>query len=46
MDVHYISPSEEDLYRAMAKYTEWLDSQILVVSQSFMHQPHSSAPPH
>ncbi len=28
MDVHYISPSEEDLHRAMAKYTEWLDGSI------------------
>ena len=28
MDIHYMSPSEEDLHRAMAKYTEWLDSQL------------------
>jgi len=27
MDVHYMSPSEDDLHRAMARYTEWLDSQ-------------------
>ncbi len=29
MDVHYMSPSEDDLHRAMAQYTEWLDSHIL-----------------
>ena len=28
MDVHYMAPSEEDLHRAMAKYTEWLDGQL------------------
>jgi integrase len=28
MDVHYLAPSEEDLHRAMAKYTEWLDVQL------------------
>lgn len=28
MDVHYMSPSEDDLHRAMAKYTEWLDGQL------------------
>jgi integrase len=28
MDVHYISPSEDDLHRAMGLYTAWLDSQI------------------
>jgi len=28
MDIHYMSPSEDDLHRAMAKYTEWLDSQL------------------
>ncbi len=28
MDVHYISPSEEDLHRAMSTYTAWLDGQI------------------
>jgi integrase len=27
MDVHYISPSEEDLHRAMGIYTAWLDAQ-------------------
>ena len=29
MDVHYLVPSEDDLHRAMAKYTEWLDGQML-----------------
>ena len=28
MDIQYMSPSEDDLHRAMAKYTEWLDSQL------------------
>lgn len=28
MDVHYISPSEEDLHRAMGLYTACLDGQI------------------
>jgi hypothetical protein len=28
MDVHYMSPSEDDLHRAMARYTEWLDIQL------------------
>jgi integrase len=28
MDVHYISPSEEDLPRAMGIYTHWLDIQF------------------
>jgi hypothetical protein len=29
MDIHYLAPSEDDLYRAMAKYTEWFDGQLL-----------------
>ena len=29
MDVHYMAPSEDDLHRAMTKYTGWLDSHIL-----------------
>jgi len=33
MDVHYISPSEEDLHRAMAIYTTWFDAQIQSVAQ-------------
>ena len=34
MDVHYISPSEEDLHRAMSKYTAWLEDQIASVSKN------------
>jgi hypothetical protein len=32
MDVHYISPSEDDLHRAMGIYTAWLDAQIQSVA--------------
>jgi len=28
MDVHYMAPSEDDLHRAMGRYTEWLDGQL------------------
>jgi integrase len=28
MDVHYLSPSEEDLHRAMEIYTAWVDAQM------------------
>jgi len=28
MDVHYMSPSIEDLHRAMAEYTEWFDDKL------------------
>ena len=28
MDIHYITPSEEDLRNAMQTYTQWWDSQI------------------
>jgi integrase len=34
MDVHYMAPSEDDLHRAMAKYTEGLDGQLLNVIQN------------
>jgi len=34
MDVHYMSPSEDDLHRAMARYTEWLDGQLQSVSET------------
>jgi integrase len=34
MDAHYMSPSVEDLHRAMARYTEWLDGQFANVSQN------------
>jgi integrase len=33
MDIHYMVPSEDDLHRAMARYTEWLDGQLANVSQ-------------
>jgi hypothetical protein len=32
MDVHYMAPSEKDLHRAMACYTEWLDGQLKLQS--------------
>ena len=32
MDIHYMTPSEDDLHRAMTKYTEWLDGQLANVS--------------
>ena len=28
MDAHYMAPSEEDLHRAMDRYTAWLDEEI------------------
>ena len=28
MDVRYMAPSEDDLHRAMARYTEWLDGTV------------------
>ena len=28
IDVHYISPEDKDLHRAMEKYTSWLDGQL------------------
>ncbi|MFI5329613.1 MAG: tyrosine-type recombinase/integrase [Desulfobaccales bacterium] len=34
MDVHYMSPSIEDLHRAMEKYTAWLDNETFVLAQS------------
>jgi hypothetical protein len=34
VDAHYISPSEEDLHRAMAIYTAWFDAQIQSVAQN------------
>jgi integrase len=39
MDAYYIAPSEEDLHRAMARYTEWLDNEIEArhVSQNVNH---------
>jgi len=32
MDVHCISPSEDDFHRALAKYTAWLDKEMEFVS--------------
>lgn len=34
MDAHYMAPSIDDLHRAMARYTEWLDGQMLIVNQN------------
>jgi len=39
MDVHYMALSEEDLHRAMAKYTNWLYAQIQVVAQNVAQEP-------
>jgi integrase len=39
MDVHYLAPSEEDLHRAMAIYTSWLDNQIANASQNASQEP-------
>lgn len=33
MDVHYMSPSEEDLHSAMSKYTAWLDAQMQTLAK-------------
>ncbi len=41
MDVHYMAPSEEDLHRAMAVYTAWLDAQIQGVAH-FVAQVNNS----
>jgi integrase len=34
MDMHYMAPSEEDLRRAMARYTEWLDDQLTLKQEA------------
>jgi len=34
MDVHYVVASEDDLHRAMAKYTEWVDAQLSIIDQN------------
>ena len=34
MDVHYLSPSEEDLHRAIGIYTAWFDAQMQGVAHS------------
>ena len=41
MDVHYISPSEDDLHRAMEIYTAWLDAQLQVVAHFVAQENHS-----
>ena len=33
MDVHYMAPSEDDLHRAMSKYTAWLDAQMQTLAK-------------
>jgi hypothetical protein len=37
MDIHYMSPSEDDLHRAMSKYTAWLDAQLKTVDHIVDH---------
>jgi len=32
MDAHYMAPSIDDLRRAMEKYTEWLDGQLILAN--------------
>ena len=32
MDGHYIKPGEDDLIKAMKKYTAWLDGQVKKLS--------------
>ncbi len=34
MDEYYMKPSEEDLHRAMDKYTAWIDDQFAFVDQT------------
>jgi len=34
MDIYYMVPSEDDLHRAMGKYTAWIDAQIQSVAQN------------
>jgi integrase len=42
MDKHYIKPTEEDLTRAMAKYTDWFDNEIAGVDHSVDHENSTS----
>jgi len=44
MDVHYMAPSEDDLHRAMTKYTGWLDSHILQSVDQNVDQEAFSSP--
>ena len=39
MDVHYISPSEDKLHRAVGIYTVWLDAQIQSVAHFVAQEP-------
>jgi integrase len=41
MDAHYLSPSPEDLHRAMAQYVDWLVAQIATVDHSVDYVNHS-----
>jgi integrase len=41
MDAHYIAPSEDDLHRAMSKFTEWLDGQMQSVDHTVDQEPFS-----
>jgi integrase len=34
MDVHYMAPSDDDLRRAMDRYTQWIDDQLQINDQS------------
>lgn len=31
MDVHYLSPTDVDLKKAIERYTEWLDNKINLI---------------
>jgi hypothetical protein len=34
MDLHYMAPSEDDLHRAMDKFTAWLDDKMAGLSET------------
>jgi hypothetical protein len=36
MDIHYITPSEDDLKSAMQTYTQWWDSQIKFLNVDYI----------
>ena len=38
MDVHYMAPSEDELRKAMDKYTRWIDNEILNLDHSLDHE--------
>jgi len=42
MDIHYMAPSEDDLHRAMAIYTAWVDGQMLANSENVSHGVNNS----